>query len=82
MEGLPHALVCTHQPWCSTAQLSRLFTTALPCSAPHLQASKERDLLHSRLEALDAELERERGLHRRELARKAKEMAQVSEGCS
>ena len=38
---------------------------------------KERDLLLARVEAAEAELERERGLHRRELRRKAKETQEV-----
>lgn len=42
-----------------------------------MQARKERDLLASRAETQDAELERERGLHRRELRRKAKETQEV-----
>lgn len=43
------------------------------------QVRKERDLLQARLETAEAELERERGLHRRELRRKAKETQEVSE---
>jgi hypothetical protein len=73
------------QPRCTTSVAPSLpphdtnpccscITCIIPCL---LQVSKERDLLHSRLESLDAELERERGLHRRELARKAKEVQQV-----
>ncbi|GLC57436.1 Centrosomal protein CCDC61 [Pleodorina starrii] len=38
---------------------------------------KERDLLQARLEAAEAELERERGLQRRELRRKAKEQQEL-----
>ncbi|CAD7704240.1 unnamed protein product [Ostreobium quekettii] len=38
---------------------------------------KERDLLQSRAESSEAELERERGLHRRELRRKAKQIQEV-----
>ncbi len=45
-----------------------------------LQARKDRDLLASRVEALEAELERERGLHRRELRRRAKEQQEVRVG--
>ncbi len=43
-----------------------------------MQLSKERDVLRGRLEAAEAELERERGLHRRELRRRAKEAQEVS----
>lgn len=50
--------------------------TLLSCACMR-QVRKERDLLASRAEAQDAELERERGLHRRELRRKAKEVAEV-----
>ncbi len=46
---------------------------ALRCA----QVRKERDLLEARVEAAEAELERERGLHRRELRRKAKENQEV-----
>lgn len=42
-------------------------------------ARKDRDLLASRVEALEAELERERGLHRRELRRKAKEQQEMGD---
>lgn len=42
-----------------------------------IQVRKERDLLHSRVDSMEAELERERGLHRRELRRKAKELQEV-----
>ncbi|KAG2447714.1 hypothetical protein HYH02_007174 [Chlamydomonas schloesseri] len=38
---------------------------------------KERDLLQARVEAAEAELERERGLHRRELRRRAKEQQEL-----
>lgn len=41
------------------------------------QVRKERDTLAARLDGVDAELERERGLHRRELRRKAKEAQEV-----
>ena len=41
------------------------------------QVRRERDVLQSRLEAAEAEAERERGLHRRELRRKAKEAQEV-----
>ncbi|MEW5297225.1 MAG: hypothetical protein WDW36_000449 [Sanguina aurantia] len=40
---------------------------------------KERDMLAARLDGVDAELERERGLHRRELRRKAKEAQESME---
>ncbi|KXZ44868.1 VFL3 protein [Gonium pectorale] len=40
---------------------------------------KDRDLLQARVEAAEAELERERGLHRRELRRKAKEQQEVAD---
>ncbi|GLI61493.1 hypothetical protein VaNZ11_003821 [Volvox africanus] len=40
---------------------------------------KERDLLQARLEAAEAELERERGVHRRELRRRAKEQQELVE---
>jgi hypothetical protein len=40
---------------------------------------KERDLLRARLEAAEVEAEREAGLHRRELRRKAKEWQEVGE---
>ncbi|EFJ40344.1 hypothetical protein VOLCADRAFT_84510 [Volvox carteri f. nagariensis] len=42
-------------------------------------ARKERDLLQARLEAAEAELERERGVHRRELRRRAKEQQELIE---
>jgi len=42
-----------------------------------LQLQKERDLMHARAESLDAELQRERSLHRRELRKKAKDMQEV-----
>ena len=42
-----------------------------------MQVRKERDLLQARVEAAEAELERERGLHRRELRRRAKEQQEV-----
>ncbi|KAG2492361.1 hypothetical protein HYH03_009309 [Edaphochlamys debaryana] len=38
---------------------------------------KERDLLQARVEAAEAELERERGLHRRELRRRGKEQQEL-----
>ncbi|GFR50998.1 hypothetical protein Agub_g13324 [Astrephomene gubernaculifera] len=38
---------------------------------------KDRDLLQARVEAAEAELERERGLHRRELRRRAKEQQEL-----
>lgn len=47
------------------------------------QVRKERDLLQARLEAAEAELERERGVHRRELRRRAKEQQEVrTSSCS
>ena len=42
---------------------------------PLLQVCKERDLLQQRAEAAEAELARERSVHRRELRRRAKELA-------
>jgi coiled-coil domain-containing protein 61 len=45
-----------------------------------VQVRKERDLLAARVEAAEAELERERGLHRRELRRRAKEQQSVRHG--
>lgn len=58
----------------------RYVTVALwpPCAQPPCpQALKERDLLRSKLEAAEVEAEREAGLHRRELRRKAKEWQEV-----
>ena len=46
------------------------------------QVRKERDLLLQRVEAAEAELERERGLHRRELRRRAKETQEVGHACA
>ena len=43
-----------------------------------VQVRRERDLLQSRVESAEGEAERERGLHRRELRRKAKEGQEVS----
>ncbi len=40
---------------------------------------KERDLLQVRVEAAEAEVERERGLHRRELRRRAKDGQDVAD---
>lgn len=69
----PHFIAASLPPGETSLPAARI-TCITPCL---VQVSKERDLLHSRLESLDAELERERGLHRRELARKAKEVQQV-----
>lgn len=56
--------------------MCRYCCTYLVC----VQVRKERDLLQARVEAAEAELERERGLHRRELRRRGKETQEVRVG--
>jgi hypothetical protein len=46
-------------------------------SVAHAQAQRERDLLQARVENAEADLERERGVHRRELRRKGKVVEEV-----
>lgn len=46
-------------------------------ASSHSQVQRERDLLLARVESMDAELQRERGLHRRELRKKAKDVQEV-----
>lgn len=42
-----------------------------------MQLQTEGELMRNRAEASEAELERERGLHRRELRRRAKELSDI-----
>ncbi len=61
--------------WCTNATC--VFTRVCLCVCVHSQLRKDRDLLQARVEGLEAEVERDRGLHRRELRRKAKESQEV-----
>ncbi|GAX84244.1 hypothetical protein CEUSTIGMA_g11667.t1 [Chlamydomonas eustigma] len=57
----------------------RISTEAREMARELKAVRKERDVLIERCEVAEAELERERGLHRRELRRKAKEAVEVHE---
>ena len=47
-----------------------------------VQVHKERDLMAARAEGLEAEIQRQHGLHRRELRKHAKESREVCGRCS
>lgn len=47
-----------------------------------VQLQTENDLLQKRAESAEAELERDRGLHRRELRRRAKELTDIQKDLS
>jgi hypothetical protein len=70
-DAQPRASADSHADWRQPFSIKCKFLRSVA------QVRKDRDLLQARLEASEAELERERGVHRRDLRRRAKEQQEV-----